>query len=141
MIAEHERNEELRKDNDSQWIYTDGFLENCMLDTVNERRDVAEDAVCADAKGEEELAEVSDNEDVGAEEEGKEDDQGCVFEEFDIMEIPKVRKGRVMKELAEEQSKDKTLKHCRNLADKKDKGFSWDNDILYKTVLDDIRGK
>ena len=32
-------------------------------------------------------------------------------------------------------------KHCRNLADKKDKGFSWDNDILYKTVLDDIWGK
>ena len=102
---------------------------------------MAEDAVCADAKGEEELTEVSDNEDVGAEEEGKEDDQGCVFEEFDMVEIPKVWKGRVMKELAEEQSKDKTLKHCRNLADKRDKGFSWDNDILYKTVLDDIWGE
>ena len=48
-----------------------------------------------------------------------------------MVEIPKVREGRVMKELAEEQSKDKTLK----------KGFSWDNDILYKTVLDDIQGE
>ena len=35
----------------------------------------------------------------GAEEGGKEDNQGCVFEEFDMVEIPKVRKGRVMKEL------------------------------------------
>ena len=42
-------------------MYTDGY----------DRRDVAEDAVCADAKGEEELAEVSDNEEVGAEEGGK----------------------------------------------------------------------
>ena len=50
---------------------SDRFLENCMLDTVNDRRDVAEDAVCAEAKGEEELTEVTDNEDVGAEEEVK----------------------------------------------------------------------
>ena len=42
-LAEHERNEELCKDNDSHWIYTDVFLENCMLDTVNDRRNVAED--------------------------------------------------------------------------------------------------
>ena len=139
-LAEHERNEKLGKDNDSQWIYTDGFLENCMSDTVNDRIDVEEDTVCADTKGEKELTAVSDNEDVGAEEGGKEDDQGCVFEEFDMVEIPKVRKGRVMKKLAEEQSKDKTLNHCGNLADKKDKRFSWDNDILYKTLLTTYTG-
>ena len=66
-----------------------------------------------------------------------------MFEEFDLVEIPKGRKGRVMKELAEEQSKDKTLKHktlkhCRNLADKKDK---WTMTFYTRLCWTTYRGK
>ena len=102
---------------------------------------MTKDAVCADDEGKEELGEEIDKEEAGVEAESKEEVQGCVEEELDVVDLKRVRKGSVTEELAEEQKKDKTLLQCRSLAERWEKGFSWDNDLLFKIDMDDIRGE
>ena len=61
--------------------------------------------------------------------------------ELDVVDLKRVRTRSVTKEFAEEQKKDKTLLQCRSLAESWDKVFSWENDLLFKIVMDDIRGE
>ena len=58
-----------------------------------------------------------------------------------MLDISRVDKGSIVRGLVEEQRFDKTFKHCRNLANRHEKGYSWEYNVLMKTVLDDSRGK
>ena len=99
----------------------------------------AKDAECADVVGKDELEEVIDKEVVGVEEVSEEEVEGRVEGKSDMLDILRVEKGSIVRGLVEEQRFDKTLKHCQNLADRHKKGYSWEKNVLMKTVLDDIR--
>jgi len=141
--AEDESLREAKKNKCSSWSNTNGFLESCMLGTDT---DILEQAGEMDAEEikenrEEELAEAMTEDEESAEEESAEEVQRREDDESELVEISTVKKGVVMEDVRQAQAKDKTLAHWMNLASKEEKGFCWEDKLLVKKVLDDIRGE
>lgn len=103
------------------------------------RQIVSEDAV-REENFEEGLSRKEDThkgcaEDVS--ENGEEGDKGLEK----MMEMPVLSKGKEKEELQQAIREDESLAYCKSLGDRGEKGFKWEDGLLFKEVEDEIRGR